>query len=295
MTATHISTLFGIPARGTKLHLKGIATHTFTEERKIVLSEYNWNAIAVMKELLDLSSSGVMFSGVQPSLHTDAQTKPRDERKDYQPLSDSEAISTASSGDERNVDNVRNILPRHDSAYSSFSAPTSAIFPENLNAIQSEVNLMELVSDGFSMYELDGELDGDCYDKNIIKPENDVNVIQRPDGTNLVRGGLGNEKPVHGTQIFLQFLEYSCGYCGERKISASTGSDGRVRIRCDCGGKHKDTKSRLHAKWTCCTDRPLPENVGIKLADVMDMNPSILGGRPNSCAKRPALAACAPY
>ena len=25
--------------------------------------------------------------------------------------------------------------------------------------------------------------------------------------------------------------------------------DGRVRIRCDCGGKHGDGKSRMHANW----------------------------------------------
>jgi len=44
--------------------------------------------------------------------------------------------------------------------------------------------------------------------------------------------------------------EYECGYCGERKISTSTGGDGRVRIRCECGGKHGDLKARMHAKWT---------------------------------------------
>ena len=44
--------------------------------------------------------------------------------------------------------------------------------------------------------------------------------------------------------------EYECGYCGERKVSTSTGGDGRVRIRCECGGKHGDQKARMHAKWT---------------------------------------------
>ena len=44
--------------------------------------------------------------------------------------------------------------------------------------------------------------------------------------------------------------EYECGYCGERKVSTSTGGDGRVRIRCECGGKHGDLKARMHAKWT---------------------------------------------
>ena len=48
------------------------------------------------------------------------------------------------------------------------------------------------------------------------------------------------------------YTEYECGYCGERKVSTSTGGDGRVRIRCECGGKHGDRKARMHAKWTLC-------------------------------------------
>lgn len=42
---------------------------------------------------------------------------------------------------------------------------------------------------------------------------------------------------------------YSCGYCGELKTSASSGADGRVKIRCECGGKHQDGKIRMHATW----------------------------------------------
>jgi len=47
-----------------------------------------------------------------------------------------------------------------------------------------------------------------------------------------------------------QYSEYECGYCSTRKVSTSAGSDGRVRIRCECGGKHCDNKPRMHAKWT---------------------------------------------
>eukprot|EP00656_Telonema_subtile_P048108 TRINITY_DN5652_c0_g1_i2.p1 TRINITY_DN5652_c0_g1~~TRINITY_DN5652_c0_g1_i2.p1 ORF type:complete len:179 (+),score=21.31 TRINITY_DN5652_c0_g1_i2:164-700(+) len=42
---------------------------------------------------------------------------------------------------------------------------------------------------------------------------------------------------------------YRCGYCGAVKPSTSVGSDGRVRIRCKCGGKHRDGKPRMHAMW----------------------------------------------
>ena len=41
--------------------------------------------------------------------------------------------------------------------------------------------------------------------------------------------------------------EYQCNYCGCVRTSASAGSDGRVRIRCECGGRHRDQKSRMHA------------------------------------------------
>jgi len=44
-------------------------------------------------------------------------------------------------------------------------------------------------------------------------------------------------------------MEFECSYCGTRKISMSTGKDGHVRIRCECGGKHGDSKPRMHAKW----------------------------------------------
>ena len=41
--------------------------------------------------------------------------------------------------------------------------------------------------------------------------------------------------------------EYQCNYCSRIKKSLSAGTDGRVRIRCDCGGKHQDNTPRMHA------------------------------------------------
>ena len=40
---------------------------------------------------------------------------------------------------------------------------------------------------------------------------------------------------------------YACSYCGRLKASTSTGQDGRIRIRCECGGKHRDGSERMHA------------------------------------------------
>eukprot|EP00658_Telonema_sp_P-2_P026645 TRINITY_DN20779_c0_g1_i4.p2 TRINITY_DN20779_c0_g1~~TRINITY_DN20779_c0_g1_i4.p2 ORF type:complete len:108 (+),score=24.94 TRINITY_DN20779_c0_g1_i4:77-400(+) len=62
----------------------------------------------------------------------------------------------------------------------------------------------------------------------------------------------GAVKKEHGQMVCLQYIEYVCGYCGTRKVSTSIGRDGRVRIRCDCGGKHSDGVPRMHAKWSLC-------------------------------------------
>eukprot|EP00656_Telonema_subtile_P056321 TRINITY_DN8967_c0_g1_i2.p1 TRINITY_DN8967_c0_g1~~TRINITY_DN8967_c0_g1_i2.p1 ORF type:complete len:241 (-),score=22.22 TRINITY_DN8967_c0_g1_i2:45-767(-) len=44
--------------------------------------------------------------------------------------------------------------------------------------------------------------------------------------------------------------KYLCGYCANVRTSASACGDGRVRIRCNCGGKHKDGTLRMHANWS---------------------------------------------
>lgn len=43
--------------------------------------------------------------------------------------------------------------------------------------------------------------------------------------------------------------DYICAYCKRRKTSSSGSADGRVRIRCECGGMKCDGKSRMHASW----------------------------------------------
>lgn len=54
--------------------------------------------------------------------------------------------------------------------------------------------------------------------------------------------------------------DYVCGYCSRRRTSTSSSSDGRVRIRCPCGGQHLDGKSRMHATWIAVSDLPDPSN-----------------------------------
>ena len=50
--------------------------------------------------------------------------------------------------------------------------------------------------------------------------------------------------------------DYVCGYCRRVKTSSSSCSDGRVRIRCECGGQHQDGKPRMHATWSPVVSAP---------------------------------------
>jgi len=88
----------------------------------------------------------------------------------------------------------------------------------------------------------------------------DRSVIDNPSGRKSAR--RDGTLPSHNEEAI---AAYQCGYCGARKVSESTGGDGRVRIRCLCGGKYRDGKARMHAKWIPCD--------------------STLGGY-NSCSKR---------
>jgi len=104
---------------------------------------------------------------------------------------------------------------------------------------------------------------------------------------------------------------YQCGYCGKVKSSSSVGNDGRVRIRCECGGKYGDNKCRMHAKWNLCDTRvsacsPVSASYDNKL-DTVSVD-TVSSGQPTSLTgdmagagkapvspKQHALAASPPY
>jgi len=58
------------------------------------------------------------------------------------------------------------------------------------------------------------------------------------------------------------WTDYQCSYCGKIKTSTSAGADGRVRIRCECGGKHRDNTPRMHAMWQVWQE-PLHKPTGV--------------------------------
>ena len=55
--------------------------------------------------------------------------------------------------------------------------------------------------------------------------------------------------PTERREVEIPIKKYRCGYCGAIKESTSMGFNGRVRIRCECGGHHENGKPRMHANW----------------------------------------------
>ena len=78
------------------------------------------------------------------------------------------------------------------------------------------------------------------------------NKSLRRNGTQRNKNQVSKKRTRSGQipQIYEQKIyNYRCGYCGRVKSSSSLASDGRVRIRCECGAGRYDKKPRMHAKW----------------------------------------------
>jgi len=77
--------------------------------------------------------------------------------------------------------------------------------------------------------------------------------VALPSSRELCGGGLEeNQRSCkrQAKETTVGMCMYVCNYCKRHKPSASKGQDGRVRIRCECGGRHRDGTSRMHAQWS---------------------------------------------
>ena len=81
-------------------------------------------------------------------------------------------------------------------------------------------------------------------DIDLPKRESKVTALRGPEGR--VRHDY---KPSKAHKALGVIQDYICGYCGIHRTSASACSDGRVRIRCECGGLRQDNVPRIHAHW----------------------------------------------
>ena len=97
-----------------------------------------------------------------------------------------------------------------------------------------------------SLEEQFGGMFGEAMD-NSMAASNSVVDSHGTKGTSLEAKASAVALP--SAQAAAGHVLYACGYCGERKESASCGKDGRVRIRCKCGGRYADGQNRMHAHW----------------------------------------------
>ena len=57
---------------------------------------------------------------------------------------------------------------------------------------------------------------------------------------------------------------YTCAYCGQIKTSFSGSADScsRIRIRCECGGRYRDGKLRMHCSWNLANGQRVDNHNG---------------------------------
>lgn len=310
LAGSHEKELFGIPARGRPIEIQGIALFSFTRERKIKCAEYNWNAMGLMQQLLGAHpaplprtasptpsphSPRLQGSGASRGPSSDSAPESSDTDTNSQGLGGGEATTEGDLmqlvSDDFDVDSLDLSGSEEPNQGESLApADTVVVSKRPSRAVKPEPGAFEEQPEPFDdleaprrmeLAEQEQALDSLGAQYEAVYDSKDMAVASR-------RGDFGQEGPKHGSKVCLRFLEYQCGYCGERKISTSAGGDGRVRIRCDCGGKHQDRVPRMHAKWKMCTDTPMveePEDFHMPVQ-------ALVGGRLfNGAPKRTALGA----
>lgn len=90
---------------------------------------------------------------------------------------------------------------------------------------------------------------GDCSAFKRIRRVDNSSPVPDDSGEKCAEGGDHSYMRTKAHNARGTEQNYRCGYCGARRTSASSCTDGRVRIRCPCGGLHKDNRPRMHAKW----------------------------------------------
>ena len=222
LSAVHIGPILGIAASGNRFTISGTCTHQILDG-SILSTEWSWGAMSFMTQV-GLPS----MPAHQPAVSA---------RPTYGSLHDSDSEYTGSqsaASGAASPDSFRGA----DQAMADAASVEESLdwFIENETGVG--IDIMDLVNGGQLNF----------------APPTAQQVKTEPDTCLELVGHkhLKREAPAHGDLVCLQYLEYQCGYCKANKVSTSTGGDGRVRIRCDCGGKHQDGKPRMHAKWKLC-------------------------------------------
>jgi hypothetical protein len=102
--------------------------------------------------------------------------------------------------------------------------------------------------------------DGDETGKKADLEKENAELVKKvqtleAENARLKKGKRTHDQAEQGHQGHQQTgMLFSCRYCERKKWSNSCNAqDGRVRIRCECGGKNNDGTPRQHAMWDLVT------------------------------------------
>ena len=94
---------------------------------------------------------------------------------------------------------------------------------------------------------------GETYTKQVKTRQRSVSNGQKRKRTTLSHSRVEWQPQVQATsrQVPRVNSNFVCCYCHRvaQSTCTSSGCDGRIRIRCKCGGKLQDGTSRMHSQW----------------------------------------------
>jgi len=226
MAAVMVAPVLGIQPNGMRFKISGVSTHRI-DNGCIQSSEWSWDAV------------GFMAQAGRPQPQTSPGSSRANPNLQADPARDSDSEYNGSSG---------NGSPLGSSLADEWS-PQFPVEPSD------DFDILDLDLLGPELFQLPP-----CHNLSV-KQEHCISDTVPAVADNALalcetqaKIGIKRDTPAHGDVVCLQYLEYECGYCKVRKVSTSTGGDGRVRIRCECGGKHSDGQPRMHAKWKLCRE-----------------------------------------
>jgi len=251
LSAMHIGPILGIVASGNRFTISGTCTHQI-EDGSILSTEWSWGAMGFMRQV---GLPSMPAHQAQPAVSA---------RPTSGSLHDSDSEYTGSQSGASGAASPDSFRMAEAMAEASVEESLDWFIENETGVGIDDIDIMDLLDGG----ELNFALPPPTAQQVKVEPQPNtcLELVGLTGHKNLKR-----EAPAHGDLVCLQYLDYQCGYCKVVKVSTSTGGDGRVRIRCECGGKHQDGKPRMHAKWklfrTLSPEAPSPVVAAIQPPD----------------------------
>jgi len=235
LSARHIKTSFGIPASWKTATIAGSSTYEFRGGKMSQVS-WTWSGISLAQQLLALAGGSIKGAVSREGVRN---------------------IVSSACGSESGASQDTVAMSPGMSASSPEMGPEPEAQSQALDLKTETVGSETMVQNGTVGLDSSwGPLQAVPIDaSSCIKMEQNAETVDIPEPIQTEAQVVGQDHSLLRTIASARASEpwYMCGYCGVRKPSTSAGGDGRVRIRCECGGKHRDRKSRMHANWRPCT------------------------------------------